>query len=72
MWGEYAGAGQPPDAVSVASALWDVARLWLHERPLLEGPELGRPLLDGWVANFSAVVEYSRSQLPQVRAGLGS
>lgn len=67
MWEEYAGAGQPPHVVSVASALWDVARLWLHERQQLEGSELSRPLLDGWVANFSAVVQYSQQQLPQVR-----
>jgi len=67
MWEEYAGAGQPPHVVGVASALWDVARLWMHERQQLEGPELGKPLLQGWMANFSTVVQYSRQQLPQVR-----
>jgi hypothetical protein len=66
MWEEYAGAGEPPHVVSVASALWDIARLWLHERPQLEGPELSKPLLEGWVANYSAVVRYSKQQLPQV------
>lgn len=67
MWEEYAGAGQPPHVVGVASALWDVARLWMHERQQLEGPELGKPLLQGWMANLSTVVQYSRQQLPQVR-----
>lgn len=67
MWEEYAGPGQPPHVVSVASALWDVARLWLHERQQLEGQALGKPLLEGWVANFSAVVAYSKQTLPQVR-----
>jgi hypothetical protein len=66
MWEEYAGAGEPPHVVSVASALWDIARLWMHERPLLEGPELSKPLLEAWVANYSAVVRYSKQQLPQV------
>jgi hypothetical protein len=67
MWEEYAGAGQPPHVVSVASALWDVARLWMHDRQQLEGPELSKQLLQGWVANLTAVVRYSQQQLPQVR-----
>jgi hypothetical protein len=67
MWEEYAGAGQPPHVVGVASALWDVARLWKHERQQLDGQELSRPLLDSWVANFSGVVHYAKTQVPQVR-----
>lgn len=67
MWEEYAGAGHPPHVVSVASALWDVARLWMHERQQLEGPELSKQLLQSWVTNFTAVVRYSQQQLPQVR-----
>lgn len=43
-----------------------MARLWLHERQQLEGPELSRQLLDGWVGNFSSVVRFTQAQLPQV------
>jgi hypothetical protein len=97
MWAQYAaGAGTradvsaqgwrqqllQPHAVSVASALWDVARLWGHERGQVAAVEreaagggaavprgeLSRALLDGWVANFSQVVRYSQAVLPQVRS----
>jgi hypothetical protein len=54
--------------VSVASLLWDVARLYVHERARLEGvQELGKGLLQDWVANFTAVVQYAQQAFPQVR-----
>jgi hypothetical protein len=69
MWDSYAGASQPPHAVGVASSLWDVARLWFHERQELDGrSELSMELLQGWMANFTTVVDYSRQRLPQVHA----
>ena len=43
--------------------------LWLHERQ--QGQALSRPLLEAWVANFSAVVAYSKHALPQVRERVG-
>jgi hypothetical protein len=67
MWAQYAGDGAPPDAVSIASALWDVARLYMHEPGAVEGvQELSRPLLEAWTANFTRVVTYARAAFPQV------
>jgi hypothetical protein len=70
MWAEYAGTGpgSEPQLVSVASLLWDVARLYMHERQRMEGvQELDKALLDGWVANFTDVVQYAQQAFPQVR-----
>jgi hypothetical protein len=59
MWEEYAGTGpsSEPQMVSVASLLWDVARLYMHERQRLEGlQELDKALLEDCVANLKQVV----------------
>lgn len=67
MWTQYAGAGNEPDMVSVASLLWDVARIFMHEREKLEGREyLERDVLDGWLFNFTQVVEYAKDKFPEV------
>jgi hypothetical protein len=70
MWEEYAGTGpsSEPQMVSVASLLWDVARLYMHERQRLEGlQELDKALLEDWVANFTGVVQYAQQAFPRVR-----
>lgn len=45
MWRRYTGPDAPPLVVSVASSLWDVARLWGNENATiaasLQIPELG-------------------------------
>ncbi|WIA18537.1 hypothetical protein OEZ85_009983 [Tetradesmus obliquus] len=73
MWAEYAGEGpgSAPQAVSVASLLWDVARLSMHERGRLEGlQELDVALLQEWVANFTEVVRYAQQAFPQTKLWL--
>ena len=54
-------------AVAVASALWDVARLVRHEPQRVSGPELSAELLQEWVANFTGMVEYAKEVFPEVR-----
>jgi hypothetical protein len=62
----------PPAPQSVSSLLWDMARMWFHERHEMGGPELRYDLLQGWAANFTDVVRYARQVFPQVRhAGTG-
>lgn len=60
----------PTHPQSVSALLWDLARLWFHERHEVEGPELSPRLLEGWMANFTQVVRYAREAFPEVRRGV--
>ncbi|KAI8466392.1 MAG: hypothetical protein J3K34DRAFT_524567 [Monoraphidium minutum] len=66
LWHDFAG-DDDPDVVSVSALLWDVARLYFHERPEVEGPELSRQLLQGWMANFTNTLLYARSVFPKAK-----
>lgn len=62
-WGRYSPAG-PPNAVVVASAFWDVARLHHHEPGELANDALSPVLLRAWAANFTAVVNGAKAAFP--------
>ncbi|KIY96731.1 hypothetical protein MNEG_11229 [Monoraphidium neglectum] len=66
LWREFAG-NQDPDIVSVSALLWDLARLWFHERGAVQGPELSRDLLQGWMANFTDAVAHARTAFPNAK-----
>jgi hypothetical protein len=67
-WRRFARDGQPPQVVSVASAMWDMAKVWHTQYLRVKGrDELPPNYLAEWTANFSAVVRHAQGVWPQVR-----
>lgn len=62
QWQQY--SPQPPDAVVVASLLWDIARMYAYELHHLSGSALCVDVVESWMANYTKVVQHAQQLFP--------